>query len=161
MPRQQAPEFMPLSRALPLPPRPANIFPEGINASKFWRRPNETLVFANTLRNAKVVLDKWQPTISALATDCDLSPNVFKVLGDPLSSRVEVRFLGDEGIAGKRAKQLLDSIKLGGGGYKEQAALSPDNATNHSSSTRRGPPWGGPAEGPRGGGCLPRGAGRG
>ena len=35
--------------------------------------------------------------------------------------------MGDQGTAGKRAKQLLDSLKLGGAKYKEQAVLSPDN----------------------------------
>ena len=75
-----------------------------------------------------MVWGEWKASILALAADADLSPNLFKVLGDPLGSRAEVRFLGDEDIAAKRAKQLLDSLKLGGGKYKEQAVLSPDNA---------------------------------
>ena len=56
-----------------------------------------------------------------------MSPSLFEVMGDPLGNRVEVRFAGDERSASQRAKQLLDSLKLGGGKYKEQLVLSPDN----------------------------------
>ena len=35
--------------------------------------------------------------------------------------------MGDEASAARRAKQLLDSLKLGGGKYKEQLVLGPEN----------------------------------
>ena len=44
-----------------------------------------------------------------------------------MGSRLEVRFLGEESLAARRAKQLLDSLKLGGGKYKDQLVRSPDN----------------------------------
>ena len=109
------------------PPRRQNISPEELNQSKFWRRPNETVIFANTMANAKVELSKWKTSVEALATECDLGPSLFKVTGEPLGNRLEVRFLGELGTAASRAKQLLDSLKLGGGKHKEQTVLSPDN----------------------------------
>jgi len=109
------------------PPRPINISPDELNASKFWRRPDETVIFANTSDNKNVEIGKWTASIAALASEADLSPNLFKVSGDPLGSRLEVRFLGDECTAARRAKQLLESLKLGGGKYKEQLVPSPDN----------------------------------
>ena len=111
----------------PPPLRPQNISPEELNQSKFWRRPDEALVFANTMANAKVELGKWKISIAALAAECDLGPSLYKITGDPLGSRLEVRFLGDTGTAAHSAKQFLDSLKLGGGKYKEQSVLSPDN----------------------------------
>ena len=111
------------------PPRPANISPEELNASKFWRRPDETVIFANTSQNVRVESAKWSASISALAAECDLTPNLFKVTGDPLGSRLEVRFLCEESTAARRAKQLLDSLKLGGGKYKDQLVPSPDNTS--------------------------------
>ena len=56
-----------------------------------------------------------------------MGPSLFKVTGDPLGNRLEVRFLGELGTAASRAKQLLDSLKLGGGKFKEQSVRSPDN----------------------------------
>ena len=109
------------------PPRPTNISPEELNASKFWRRPDETVIFANTSQNVRVEIAKWSASISALAAEADLAPSLFKVTGDPLGSRLEVRFLGEESLAARRAKQLLDSLKLGGGKYKDQLVGSPDN----------------------------------
>ena len=109
------------------PPRPINISPDEFNASKFWRRPDETVLFANTSENKRVEIAKWTTSITALAAQADLAPNLFKVIGDPLGSRLEVRFLGDEATAARRAKQLLDSLKLGGGKYKDQLVRSPDN----------------------------------
>ena len=108
------------------PPRPINISPEELNASKFWRRPDETVIFANTSQNVRVEIAKWSASISALAAEADLAPNLFKVSGDPLGSRLEVRFRGEESLAARRAKQLLDSLKLGGGKYKDQLVDSPD-----------------------------------
>ena len=109
------------------PPRPAFISPDELNASKFWRRPDETVLFANTSQNVRVEIAKWSASISALAAEADLGPSLFKVSGDPLGSRLEVRFLGEESMAAHRAKQLLDSLKLGGGKYKDQLVDSPDN----------------------------------
>ena len=109
------------------PPRPAFISPDELNASKFWRRPDQTVLFANTSQNVRVEIAKWSASISALAAEADLGPSLFKVSGDPLGSRLEVRFLGEESMAAHRAKQLLDSLKLGGGKYKDQLVDSPDN----------------------------------
>ena len=108
------------------PFRPANISPDEFNASKFWRRPDETILFANTADNKNVEIAKWTASFSALAAEADIGPNLFKVSGDPLGSRIEVKFLGEEGTAARRAKQLVDSLKLGGGKYKEQLVPSPD-----------------------------------
>ena len=38
------------------PPRPINFSPDEFNASKFWRRPVETVLFANTFENKKLYL---------------------------------------------------------------------------------------------------------
>ena len=108
------------------PYRSANISPDELNASKFWRRPDETILFANTAENKNVEIAKWTASISALAAEADIGPSLFKVSGDPLGSRIEVKFLGDESTAARRAKQLLDSLKMGGGKYKDQLVPSPD-----------------------------------
>ena len=63
-----------------------------------------------------------------MAAECDLAPALFKVSGEPLGNRLEVRFHGEPGTAASRAKQLLDSLKLGGRKYKEQSVLPPDNS---------------------------------
>ena len=110
----------------PPPIRTQNVSPEEFNQSKFWRRPDEAVVFANTLANAKVELSKWKKSITELASECDLASNLFKITGDPLGSRLEVRFLGGIDTAASSAKQFLDSLKLGGGKYKEQSVPSPD-----------------------------------
>ena len=108
------------------PRRTVNISPDELNASKFWRRPDETILFANTADNKNVELSKWKASFSALAAEADLGPNLFKVTGDPLGSRIEVKFLGEEEFAARCARQLVDSLKLGGGKHKEQSVLSPD-----------------------------------
>ena len=138
------PSYAQIAGALPFPspapfpghpPRPQNISPEELNQSKFWRRPDDTVIFANTMANAKVELSKWKTSVEALAADCDLSPGLFKVTGDPLGSRLEVRFLGELSTAASRAKQLLDSLKLGGGKFKEQSVRPPDNTQIHFSQS--------------------------
>ena len=108
------------------PPRSQKISPDELNESKFGRRPDPTVIFANTLASVKVELSKWKTSVERLAEECDLAPSLFKVTGEPLGNRLEVRFLGDPGTAANRATQLLDSLKLGGGKYKEQSVLSPD-----------------------------------
>ena len=80
------------------------------------------------MANVKVELSKWKTSVEGLAADCDLAPSLFKVTGEPLGNRLEVRFLGELSTAARRAKHLLDSLKLGGGKYKEQSVLSPDNS---------------------------------
>ena len=85
-------------------------------------------IFANTMAKVKVELSKWKTAVEALAAECDLAPSLFEVAGEPLGNRLEVRFHGEPGTAASRAKQLLDSLKLGGGKYKEQSVLSPDNS---------------------------------
>ena len=63
------------------PPRPQNVSPEELNQSKFWCRPDEKVIFANTMANVKVELSKWKTSVEALAADCDLAPSLFKVTG--------------------------------------------------------------------------------
>ena len=79
------------------------------------------------MASVKVELSKWKTSVEALAAECDLAPALFKVTGEPLGNRLEVRFLGEHCTAASRALQLLDSLKFGGGKYKEQSVLSPDN----------------------------------
>ena len=72
-------------------------------------------------------MGKWKASTVELAQEANIKPEDFKVSGDPLGSRIEVLFLGEQEAAARRVGTLIESLKLGKGFYKPQNVRSPDN----------------------------------
>ena len=94
--------------------------------NKFWRTPDQSIVFFTTSANKGVTKEKAKAAFDSLLEDANVPPDSFTFNGDQLASKFEIKFSGPFGTARARTSQLLLSLRLGPGNYKELLVDGPD-----------------------------------
>ena len=61
----------------------------------------------------------------ALAADCNLGPESFKVSGDTLGNHFDIKWLGDYFTAAASSRFFCQSLPLGEGKWKKQDVMGP------------------------------------
>ena len=92
---------------------------------EFWRRPNPTVLFTNTHESKEVSKEKFVEAFSKLATEANCDPSTYKIFGEELDSKFEIRFGGDVATAARRCAQFRGSLKIGPNKFKDQHAVGP------------------------------------
>ena len=92
---------------------------------EFWRRPNPTVLFTNTHESKEVSKEKFVEAFSKLALEANCDPSTYKVYGEELDSKFEIRFGGDLSTAARRCAQFRGSLKIGPNKFKDQHAVGP------------------------------------
>jgi hypothetical protein len=105
-------------------PQPPNV----TNMGGFFRAPDPTVLFANTMGGTKVSRDKFHQVFLALAVEANLDDSDFVLVGDLLDDRFEIKFAGDTRRATAACHQFYSSLRLGKGRWKTQEVVSDTNA---------------------------------
>jgi hypothetical protein len=93
----------------------------------FFRAPDPTILFANTMGGTKVSRDKFHQAFLALAVEANLDDSHFDLVGDLLDDRFEIKFAGDKQRATAACHQFFSSLRLGKGRWKTQEVVSDTN----------------------------------
>ena len=97
----------------------------------FFRKGDPTVLFANVHEAVQVSLQKFTEAIAALALNANLGERDFKVLGDQLDNRFEIRFLGPtHDAATSKTLQFYQSLQLAKGKWVPQNVLDPTGKSN-------------------------------
>ena len=99
-----------------------------VTTSPFWRTPDPTILFINVHDRAKLNLRTIYASIVVLATDANIAESEYtfdSVSGTPLDNLFDLKFTGPSASA--RCLQFYQSLQLGRGRWKEQAAADPQN----------------------------------
>lgn len=89
-----------------------------VTTPPFWRKPDNTLLLCNTDSGVQVCLKKLYDAIAALAAEANIGEQNFEMWGDPLDSKLEIKFIGPSPAV--QALQFDQSLQLGRGRWKEQ-----------------------------------------
>ncbi len=92
----------------------------GVTDDGFFRTPDPTILFCNIFEGAKVTRTKFQMAISILAAEANIHATDFKLVGDELDDRFEIRFEGAHATAKACCLQFFQSLQLGRGKWKVQ-----------------------------------------
>lgn len=69
----------------------------GINDAtlpKFWRKPDPTLLLADTLGRKDVSKEAFNASFDKLADEANITPDMFEIHGEPLGNRFQIKFGG-------------------------------------------------------------------
>jgi hypothetical protein len=102
--------------------------PDVTNMGGFFRTPDPTILFANTMGGTKVSRKMFHQAFLALAVEANLDDSHFNLVGDLLDDRFEIKFAGERKTATSACHQFYSSLMLGKGRWKTQEVLSDSNA---------------------------------
>ena len=91
----------------------------------FFRTPNPTLLFCNTLDDAKVTRAQFHASFAALALEAGIAPDKYLVSSDAIDCRFDIKFLGPQNEATSNCAYFYSSLQLGKGRWKPQNVVGP------------------------------------
>jgi hypothetical protein len=112
------------------PPPPRSTFPEppsldpsfssvfDVASTGFYRKLDPTTLFVNLHDRTQVPKTKFATAIERLAEEANIKSVDYKIIGDALDNRFEIKFLG--GSANAKTAQFYQSLQLGRGKWKDQ-----------------------------------------
>ena len=98
--------------------------------SNFNRTPDPSKIFVNIHGKINVPIDAFVIAFAALATEVNISPDQYKIIGDALDSRFEINFTSDSASAARNCASFLASLSVGRGQFKPQF-VEIDAGTKH------------------------------
>ncbi len=95
------------------------------SGNNFFRVPNPTILYISTFEAKDVAKEKVAKAFGDLTADANINDADYQLHGDPIGNKFEVDFTGTISAAKAKATQLLQSLRLGPGSYKEICVDSP------------------------------------
>ena len=120
--------FEPRPGGTPASPPPPWV--DDVTTPHFNRAPDATKLFCNIHDRVQVARNHFREKLLVLILESGLKEEDYSLIGDPLDSRFEIQFAGDNRIASVRAKQFHTSLQLGRGKWKTQE-VEDSLGTNH------------------------------
>ena len=90
------------------------------NSSGFFRKIDPTVLFCNVANKVKIPRARFFGAIVKLVGEAGLNEDTFKLVGDELDDRFEIKWLGEPRTASTRCLQFFQSLQLGRGKWKPQ-----------------------------------------
>ena len=91
-----------------------------VTTPAFFRKPDPTILYANTHGRVQVSRDVFTKAFLELASEANVEQQAFEITGDALDNRFDIQFTGSPTAAAAAALQLYQSLQLGRGKWKPQ-----------------------------------------
>jgi hypothetical protein len=96
-----------------------------VTTPAFWRKPDPTILFCNTMGRIQVCRKKFNAAIVNLMAEANVAESEFELRGNPMDSNFEIKFISRSAAA--QALQFYQSLQLGRGKWKTQQVPDAEN----------------------------------